>query len=91
MSSIAIPSRRGFMLGAGAMLAAPAIVRVASLMPVSVAGLDAPCPTGYTMTVRRLGPIPTPDDMEWMARIIRDSASIWTPIGRTRDGRYIAA
>jgi len=31
-----IPSRRGFMFGAGALLAAPSIVRVASLMPVSV-------------------------------------------------------
>lgn len=30
------PSRRRFLLGAGALLAAPSIVRVASLMPVSV-------------------------------------------------------
>jgi hypothetical protein len=36
VSSIAIPSRRGFLLGAGALLAAPAIVRVSALMPVSV-------------------------------------------------------
>lgn len=31
-----VPSRRGFLLGAGALLAAPAIVRVSALMPVSV-------------------------------------------------------
>lgn len=31
-----LPSRRRFLFGAGALLAAPAIVRVASLMPVSV-------------------------------------------------------
>lgn len=31
-----IASRRSFLLGAGALLAAPSIVRVASLMPVSV-------------------------------------------------------
>ena len=34
--TLAIPSRRGFLLGAGALLAAPAIVRVSALMPVSV-------------------------------------------------------
>lgn len=34
--SLAVPSRRRFLLGAGALLAAPAIVRVASIMPVSV-------------------------------------------------------
>lgn len=32
--SLIIPSRRGFLMGAGILLAAPAIVRVASLMPV---------------------------------------------------------
>lgn len=31
-----IPSRRSFLLGAGSLLAAPSIVRVASLMSVSV-------------------------------------------------------
>ena len=31
-----IPSRRSFLLGAGSLLAAPSIVRVASLMPISV-------------------------------------------------------
>ena len=31
-----LPSRRRFLLGAGALLTAPAIVRVASIMPVSV-------------------------------------------------------
>jgi hypothetical protein len=36
MAELIIPSRRRFLLGAGALLAAPAIVRVASLMPVSV-------------------------------------------------------
>src|SRR5436190_1154919 len=41
--SLAIPSRRGFLFGAGAtLLAAPAIVRVASLMPVSVSKLIMP-------------------------------------------------
>lgn len=37
-----ITSRRSFFLGASAFLAAPSIVRVASLMPVSVFR-DAPC------------------------------------------------
>ena len=37
-----ITSRRSFFLGASAFLAAPSIVRVASLMPVSVLR-DAPC------------------------------------------------
>jgi hypothetical protein len=36
-----IASRRSFFLGATAFLAAPSIVRVASLMPVSVAAIDA--------------------------------------------------
>lgn len=36
-----IPSRRRFLLGASALLAAPSIVRVASLMPVSVLTPDA--------------------------------------------------
>lgn len=36
MSDLILPSRRRFLLGAGALLAAPAIVRVASIMPVSV-------------------------------------------------------
>lgn len=35
-------SRRGLFLSAGAFLAAPAIVRVASIMPVSVSKLIAP-------------------------------------------------
>lgn len=30
-----LPNRRGFLFGAGAVLAAPAIVRVSNLMPVS--------------------------------------------------------
>lgn len=34
--TLTIPSRRRFLLGAGALLAAPSIVRVSSLMPVSV-------------------------------------------------------
>lgn len=37
-----IPSRRGFILGATAFLAAPSIVRVASLMPVSAAPITEP-------------------------------------------------
>jgi hypothetical protein len=36
MAELIKPSRRGFLFGAAAFLAAPAIVRVASLMPVSV-------------------------------------------------------
>lgn len=39
------PSRRGFLRGAAMLLAAPAIVRVASLMPV-----HAPAPRGITRT-----------------------------------------
>jgi hypothetical protein len=31
-----LPSRRRFLLGAGALIAAPSIVRASSLMPVSV-------------------------------------------------------
>jgi hypothetical protein len=37
ISALAHPSRRRFLLGAGALFATPAIVRVASIMPVSVA------------------------------------------------------
>jgi len=37
-----LPKRRGFLLGAGALLMAPAIVRASSLMPVSVPKWDAP-------------------------------------------------
>lgn len=36
MSGLIVPSRRRFLLGAGAVLAAPSNVRGASLMPVSV-------------------------------------------------------
>jgi len=35
MTTLAVPSRRRFLLGAVALAAAPAIVRVASLMPLS--------------------------------------------------------
>jgi hypothetical protein len=35
-----VPSRRGFLAGLGAILAAPAIVRVASLMPVKALAPD---------------------------------------------------
>lgn len=38
-----IASRRSFLLGAGALLAAPSIVRVASLMPVSFLEKPKPC------------------------------------------------
>ncbi len=41
-----IASRRNFIFGASAFLAAPSIVRVASLMPVSVAAFSAPLPFG---------------------------------------------
>lgn len=36
MGSIIMPTRRGFLLGAAAVLAAPAIVRATSIMPVHV-------------------------------------------------------
>ena len=36
------PSRRRFLMGAGFLLAAPAIIRVASLMPVSVIAPSLP-------------------------------------------------
>ena len=36
MSDLIVPSRRRFLLGASAFLAAPAIIRVASIMSVSV-------------------------------------------------------
>jgi hypothetical protein len=36
MADLLVPSRRGFLIGFGALLAAPAIVRASSLMPVSV-------------------------------------------------------
>lgn len=39
--SLLQPKRRGFLLGAGALLMAPAIVRASSLMPVSVHGPHA--------------------------------------------------
>lgn len=43
MADLLVPSRRRFLLGAGAtLLTAPAIVRVASLMPVSVVDAAAP-------------------------------------------------
>lgn len=40
MSDLLVPSRRGFLTGLGAILCAPAIVRVASLMPVKALPLD---------------------------------------------------
>jgi hypothetical protein len=42
--TLAIPSRRGFLFGASAFLAAPAIVRVASIMPVSVVSREPEVP-----------------------------------------------
>lgn len=52
MSGLIVPSRRRFLLGAGAVLAAPSIVRAASLMPVSV--LE---PEKWTYTVRYTEPV----------------------------------
>lgn len=45
-------NRRGFVLGAGALLAAPSIVRAASLMPVSV--MDDPFHKLHALLMRRL-------------------------------------
>ena len=41
------PSRRRFLLGAGAFIAAPAIVRVSSIMPISVLQITPPIVTMY--------------------------------------------
>lgn len=55
MGSLAIPSRRRFLLGAVALAAAPAIVRVASLMPISVPKLVVPA-GGFTAgEIRAIG------------------------------------
>lgn len=56
MSGLIVPSRRRFFLGAGAVLAAPSIVRAASLMPVSVIE-----PEKWTYTARYYTEVMTVD------------------------------
>jgi hypothetical protein len=43
-------TRRGFLIGAGAVLAAPAIVRASSLMPVKAMGLGTPSSLNLNFT-----------------------------------------
>lgn len=50
---VPVPSRRGFLFGAGAFLAAPAIVRVSALMPISVLDGDQSVTRGW-MVIDRL-------------------------------------
>jgi hypothetical protein len=62
-----IPKRRGFLLGAGALLMAPAIVRASSLMPTSALNLVEQVDmihqgrpglvTGEIITISGLGPL----------------------------------
>jgi hypothetical protein len=40
MSGLIVPTRRGFLIGLTALLAAPAIVRATSIMPVSVLPIE---------------------------------------------------
>jgi hypothetical protein len=68
-----VPSRRGFLFGAGALLAAPAIVRASNLMPVSVlptqwwsAGISyRPMTQGITVTNH--GELPLFFNARWVA------------------------
>lgn len=48
--SLIVPTRRGFLLGLGSLIAAPALVLASSLMPVS------PVPERLDLTVIGLGP-----------------------------------
>lgn len=85
-----IPSRRRFLLGAGSFLAAPAIVRVASLMPVSV--LDAPCLSAsvkyevddlvgaFGYAHRAWWKAVMHEGVGWSQIAVRDGKPIWTAI-----------
>ena len=81
------PSRRGFLFGASAFLAAPAIVRVASIMPVSV-----PKVTNLSIAEMQEQTIRWIADMQtnWWRQAM-DAELGWTQIAETSDGRYIAA
>ena len=62
-----IPSRRRFLLGAGALLAAPSIVRASSLMPVSVIDPQAIwTPYGGAMTATELNGLTRAFTAEWL-------------------------
>ena len=70
-----IPSRRGFLLGIASFLAAPAIVRVASLMPVSVLK-----PDGQMFTV-----FDSDEYGNWIpSRIVRWADDAWTEVLRLK-------
>lgn len=83
-----ISSRRSFLLGASSFLAAPAIVRVANLMPVSV--IDAPCRSvsikyEFDDIVSAFGTAsPTwwkavmIEGADWLQIAVRDGKPIWT-------------
>lgn len=69
-----IASRRNFLLGASAFLASPSIVRVASLMPVSVVQMVAPRADEGTE-----------ENYDHSGRILRLRASELRPDGEPRD------
>jgi hypothetical protein len=52
MNTAAINSRRGFLLGLGSLLAAPAVVRVSSLMPIR--GEPLWVPTNSLLTINMI-------------------------------------
>lgn len=57
MSSLIIPTRRGFLIGVGVLLAAPAIVRATSIMPISVLPpIERPRSRWYHLSISRGGP-----------------------------------
>ena len=57
-STVQAPSRRGFLFGATALLAAPSIVRVSSLMPISVPKMGLIVPEGWTYVERMTTELP---------------------------------
>lgn len=92
MSGLITHSRRRFLLGAGALLAAPAIVRVASIMPVSVAA-DISRPSDWLMryvaNIQADASLSLNVRQTWITMAL--TAPQWKPIARTSDGRYISA
>ena len=83
MTTLAAPSRRRFLFGAAAVLASPAIVRVAQLMPISV--------PKQTITVRLRGVPIEYDDRPRVFFVGRDFLAAYeTEMRRLDDGTYKA-
>lgn len=81
-----IASRRRFLFAGASFLASPSIVRVASLMPVSVAALIVPlgdplAQFGYAGTTWWKAVML--EGAGWMQIAMRDGKPLWTPVDVT--------